>query len=75
VKLDKYYNLTDRLIAYVAAVVLNLAYKWKYFEKHWALKPEWLIVNVTDKIALYPIGSLPYGTANSISSSQLFFLL
>ena len=42
VKLDKYYNLTDRSVAYMAAVVLNPAYKWKYFEKHWALKPEWL---------------------------------
>src|SRR5271170_7714293 len=42
VKLDKYYNLTDRSIAYVAAVVLNPAHKWRYFEKHWALKPEWL---------------------------------
>jgi hypothetical protein len=34
-----------------------------------------IFVNGTDKMALYPIGSLPYGTANSISSSQLFFLL
>jgi hypothetical protein len=34
VKLDKYYNLTDRSVAYVAAVVLNPAYKWKYFEKY-----------------------------------------
>jgi hypothetical protein len=34
VKLDKYYNLTGRSVAYVAAVVLNPAYKWKYFEKH-----------------------------------------
>lgn len=42
VKLDKYYNLTDRSIAYVAAVVLNPAHKWKYFEKHWASKVDWL---------------------------------
>jgi hypothetical protein len=34
VKLDKYYNMTDRSVAYVAAIVLNSAYKWKYFEKH-----------------------------------------
>jgi hypothetical protein len=34
VKLDKYYNLTDRSVVYVAAVVLNPAYKWGYFEKY-----------------------------------------
>jgi hypothetical protein len=43
VKLDKYYDLTDRSIAYVAAVVLNPAHKWKYFEKHWASKVDWLM--------------------------------
>lgn len=43
VKLDQYYTLTDRSIAYVAAVVLNPTHKWVYFEKHWASKPEWLV--------------------------------
>jgi hAT family C-terminal dimerisation region len=42
VKLDKYYNLTDRSVAYIAAVVLNPTHKWKYFEKHWATKVHWL---------------------------------
>jgi hypothetical protein len=42
VKLDKYYDLTDRSVVYIAAVVLNPAHKWKYFEKHWATKVHWL---------------------------------
>lgn len=42
-KLDEYYTLTDRSIAYVAAVVLNPAHKWTYFEKHWASKLDWLV--------------------------------
>jgi hAT family C-terminal dimerisation region len=42
VKLDKYYNLTDRSVVYIAAVILNPAHKWKYFEKHWATRVDWL---------------------------------
>lgn len=41
-KLNKYYTLTDKSTVYVLAVVLNPQYKWKYFEKMWASKPDWI---------------------------------
>ena len=34
-KLNKYYNLTDTSIAYVAATALNSTLKWRFFERHW----------------------------------------
>lgn len=46
-KLDKYYLLTDKSPAYVLAVVLNPQYKWKYFEKMWALHPDWIVTAKT----------------------------
>lgn len=41
-KLDKYYQLTDKSPIYVAAVVLNPKWKWKYFEKHWENHEDWI---------------------------------
>ena len=41
-KLTKYYNLTDLSPYYIAAIVLNPVYKWKYFETHWQLHPDWI---------------------------------
>jgi hAT family C-terminal dimerisation region len=41
-KLDKYYTLTDESIAYVAAVVLNPAWKWTFFRSSWKSRPDWL---------------------------------
>jgi hypothetical protein len=38
--LDKYYSLTDRSPAYVAAVLLHSRHKWAYFTNKW--KPEWV---------------------------------
>jgi hypothetical protein len=34
-KLDKYYELTSDSPAYIAALVLNPAFKWEYIEKIW----------------------------------------
>jgi len=33
-KMKKYYEITDLSPFYVAAIVLNPAHKWKYFEIH-----------------------------------------
>jgi hypothetical protein len=32
IKLNKYYELTDRSAAYVAALILHPAYTWSYLE-------------------------------------------
>lgn len=34
-KLDKYYSKSDDTIAYIAATVLNLRWKWRWFELKW----------------------------------------
>ena len=39
-KLDKYYTLTSDSPAYIAALVLNPAFKWEYIEKTWP--KEWI---------------------------------
>jgi hypothetical protein len=41
-KLNKYYELTDRSAAYVAALVLHPAYTWSYLESIWRFKPAWI---------------------------------
>jgi hypothetical protein len=41
-KLEKYYVLTDKSEAYVAAVILNPYRKWAYFSVSWKTKPDWL---------------------------------
>jgi hypothetical protein len=41
-KLEKYYVLTDKSDAYVAAVILNPYRKWAYFSVSWRTKPDWL---------------------------------
>ncbi|KFY19669.1 hypothetical protein V493_07869 [Pseudogymnoascus sp. VKM F-4281 (FW-2241)] len=38
-KLNKYYNLTETSIAYVAAIVLDPRVKWVYFTRQW---PDWI---------------------------------
>lgn len=40
--LNKYYNRTDISPAYIAAIVLNPHYKWRYFEQKWAGFPGWI---------------------------------
>ena len=39
-KMDKYYKLSDKTPAYVAAMVLHPSRKWRWIEKHW--KAEWI---------------------------------
>jgi hypothetical protein len=41
-KADYYYNLTDDTPIYRAAVFLHPRLKWRWFEKHWYEKPEWI---------------------------------
>ena len=41
-KLDKYYTLTDDSPAYVASICLHPRYKWKWIEKKWAHRPDWI---------------------------------
>jgi hypothetical protein len=38
-KLNKYYNLTEASVVYIAAVVLDPRVKWVYFTNQW---PDWL---------------------------------
>jgi hypothetical protein len=39
-KMDKYYNLTNESPAYIAAIILNPNFKWKYIESNW--EKEWI---------------------------------
>lgn len=41
-KLDEYYSLTDDSPAYVASICLHPRYKWKWIEKKWAHRPDWI---------------------------------
>jgi hypothetical protein len=41
-KIEKYYILTDKSPAYIAAVVLNPLHTWTFFELSWRIKPEWV---------------------------------
>jgi hypothetical protein len=41
-KMDNYFNKTDATPIYRAAVVLHPRLKWRWFEKYWAKKPQWL---------------------------------
>ena len=41
-KLDKYYQRTDDTAAYRVAMILDPRIKMKYFERNWAMKPEWV---------------------------------
>ena len=34
-KLDKYYGISDKLIAYIGATVLNPLFKWQWFDARW----------------------------------------
>jgi hypothetical protein len=38
--MNKYYELSDKTPAYVAAIVLHPGRKWKYIKKNW--KVEWV---------------------------------
>jgi hypothetical protein len=37
-KMNKYYELSDKTPAYVAAIVLHPGRKWKYIEKNWKVE-------------------------------------
>jgi hypothetical protein len=39
-KLDKYYRLTDKSPAYVAAIMLHPSHKWHYIQENW--KKDWV---------------------------------
>jgi hypothetical protein len=41
-KLDEYYQKTDQSLVYVAAVVLHPRLKWKWLEKAWKDRPQWI---------------------------------
>lgn len=41
-KLDKYYNKTDVTPIHRAAVLLHPRLKWRWFERYWRHKPEWI---------------------------------
>lgn len=39
-KLSKYYKLTDQSPVYIAALVLNPNFKWRYIQENWT--KEWI---------------------------------
>ena len=41
-KIDNYFNTTAATPIYRVAVVLHPRLKWRWFEKYWAKKPQWL---------------------------------
>jgi hypothetical protein len=82
-KLNKYYELTDRSAAYVAALVLHPAYTWSYLEGIWRFKPAWISSAKTRVSKLwkeYSDGPLPVQfehveqTPNKRHKSSLFDL-
>jgi hypothetical protein len=43
IKLNKYYALTNKLPAYIFAIVLDPAQKWSYFKEQWRDSyPKWI---------------------------------
>ena len=40
-KMEKYYKMTNKSPAYIAALILNPNSKWKYIENNW--KKEWVL--------------------------------
>ena len=40
--LDEYYIKLDQSLTFCAAVVLHPRQKWRWFEKHWAGRQEWI---------------------------------
>jgi hypothetical protein len=66
-KLNKYYELTDRSAAYVAALVVHPAYTWSYLEGIWRFKPAWISSAKTRVSTLwkdYSNGPLPARTGH-----------
>jgi hypothetical protein len=41
-KLEYYYNKTDITLIHRAAVLLHPRMKWRWFERYWRTKPEWI---------------------------------
>jgi hypothetical protein len=41
-KLDNYYDKLDNNPLYIAAIVLHPRMKWKWFDKSWHMRPEWI---------------------------------
>jgi hypothetical protein len=41
-KLDDYYTRTDATPIYRTAIFLHPTLKWRWFERYWATKPEWI---------------------------------
>jgi hypothetical protein len=41
-KLDDYYTRTDATPIYRAAIFLHPTMKWRWFERYWGLKPDWI---------------------------------
>lgn len=41
-KLNEYYSLLENSPVYIAALVLHPAIKWRYLEKKWNYRPDWL---------------------------------
>ena len=41
-QLDKYYRRLDDSPIYYAAVALHPRYRWRYFDKKWADRPDWI---------------------------------
>jgi hypothetical protein len=41
-KLDKHYNLLNETPIYYTALALHPAYRWKWFDKIWKEKPDWI---------------------------------
>ena len=50
-KLDEYYTKLDESPIFCAAVVLHPRQKWRWFEKHWAGRQEWVVGNLEVEVA------------------------
>ena len=50
-KLNKYYRITNRLITYIGATVLNPYHKWQWFNRSW-ITPNLLPALLRDKANL-----------------------
>jgi hAT family C-terminal dimerisation region len=68
-KMDKYYKLTDKTPAYVAAMVLHPSRKWKWIEKHW--KSDWVPEAKERMLKFWETSYKPSSTSITLSSPQI----
>ena len=79
-KIEKYYNMTDESLAYVAAIILDPNIKWKYIENNWRKAWHRNIKTIMDKlwreykpiVITFPASFLGIATPEISSTKNVF---